>query len=391
MVPAGVQLHGRSAVLYTSATMLTRPYRLALGSIVLVLGFVCSASPLRARVDLPASLTDAEFWQLTEQLSEPNGYFRSDNFLSNEIGYQEVIPQLQERIRPGGVYMGVAPEINFTYIAALAPKMAFIVDIRRGNLHEHLLYKALFEMSTDRADFLSRLFSRKRPAGLNAASSVAELFDAYDQVTPAEPLFQENLASVLNWLTKHHRFSLRPDDPDGIEYVYREAFYKGGPSLDYSFGSQSGMGGRNTPTYEMLMEATDAAAKNHSFLADETTFKAVKDFESKNLLVPVVGDFAGPTAIRSIGKYVAEHGGTVVAFYLSNVEQYLVGEKWDAFCGNVATLPLNDTSTFIYSGRGAPGALSAGRPRGYMGRGPAGMGVSRTRLMQPETKSCAAR
>jgi len=139
------------------------------------------------------------------------------------------------------------------------------------------------------------------------------------------------------------------------------------------------------------MEATDATGKNHSFLADETTFKAIKDFESKNLLVPVVGDFAGPTAIRSIGKYVAEHGGTVVAFYLSNVEQYLVGGKWDAFCGNVATLPLNETSTYIYSGRGAPGALPAGRARGYMGRGPGGMGVSRTRLMEPETKSCTAR
>jgi hypothetical protein len=361
-----------------------RPSRLAAG--VLVLGLVCSAWSIGARVDLPASLTDAEFWRLTEELSEPNGYFRSDNFLSNEIGYQEVIPEIVGRIRPGGVYLGVAPEINFTYIAALKPRMAFIIDIRRGNLHEHLLYKALFEMSSDRADFLSRLFSRKRPDGLSTSSSPAELFEAYDRVAPTEALFKTNLESVIDWLTRHHRFTLRPDDPEGIEYVYREAFYLGGPTLDYSFGG--GMGGRNTPTYEQLMQATDGNGKNHSFLSSEQTFAWIKDFESKNLLVPVVGDFGGPTAIRAVGTYVKEQGGTVTAFYLSNVEQYLQGGKWESFCANVATLPLDETSTYIYSGRGAPGALG-GSGYGVYRRGPGGMGISRTRLMQPETTACA--
>ena len=61
--------------------------------------------------------------------------------------------------------MGVGPEQNFTYIAVTRPAIAFIVDIRRGNLDLHLMYKALFELSADRADFVSRLFSRKRPAG----------------------------------------------------------------------------------------------------------------------------------------------------------------------------------------------------------------------------------
>src|SRR5690349_127147 len=162
--------------------MLTRPHRLAMGTLVLVLGLLCSGSPLRARVELPAKLSDAEFWQLTENLSESNGFFRSDNFLSNENGYQEVIPELVRQIKPGGVYMGVAPEINFTYIVALKPRMAFIVDIRRGNLHEHLLYKALFEMSANRAEFLSRLFSRKRPSGLAPTATVPELFDAFELV-----------------------------------------------------------------------------------------------------------------------------------------------------------------------------------------------------------------
>src|ERR1051325_6352441 len=153
--------------------MLRKRTRSAIVLVALTLGALCAAPSIRARVDLPSKLSDADFWTLTEELSEPGGSFRSDNFLSNESGYQMVIPELVDRVKPGGVYMGVAPEINFTYITALKPKMAFIIDIRRGNLHEHLLYKALFEMSSDRADFLSRLFSRKRPAGLTASTSVA--------------------------------------------------------------------------------------------------------------------------------------------------------------------------------------------------------------------------
>ena len=72
--------------------------------------------------------------------------------------------------RPGGVYLGVGPEQNFTYIAALKPKMVFITDIRRGNLHMQLMYKALFELSADRAEFVSRLFTKKRPGGAHRRS-----------------------------------------------------------------------------------------------------------------------------------------------------------------------------------------------------------------------------
>ena len=121
-----------------------------------------------AAESLPERLTDKAFWQLVDDMSEPNGYFRSDNFLSNELAFQRVIPELQSTLPAGGVYVGVGPEQNFTYLAALHPKIAFIVDIRRGNLHEQLLYKAFMELSSDRADFLSKLFARPRPEGLSA-------------------------------------------------------------------------------------------------------------------------------------------------------------------------------------------------------------------------------
>src|SRR5437762_2534349 len=125
----------------------------------------------RASEPIPSQLADDAFWKMVTDFSEEGGYFRFENFLSNELGFQYVIPGLKETTKPGGVYMGVGPEQNFTYIAGLQPKLVFIIDIRRQNMLELMMYKACFELSPDRADFLSRLFSRKRPTRLNTEST----------------------------------------------------------------------------------------------------------------------------------------------------------------------------------------------------------------------------
>src|SRR3954468_11267940 len=69
-----------------------------------------------AESTLPARLTDREFWRLSTSASEPNGFFRSDNLTSNEMLFQHVIASLVARTKPGGVYLGVGPEQNYTYI-----------------------------------------------------------------------------------------------------------------------------------------------------------------------------------------------------------------------------------------------------------------------------------
>ena len=312
---------------------------------------------------LPDKLSDAEYWALIERLSEPGGNFQSDNLVSNEIYKQTIIPDLVTITKPGRVYLGVGPEQNFTYIAALKPRMVFIIDVRRGNLHTHMLYKALFEMSKDRADFVSRLFSKKRPDGLTTKSTAQEIFTALAGVETSEPLYKENLAAIQAHLTKAHEFPLSKDDLAGIEYVYYN-FYWFGPSITYSSSSGGSGRGGNSVDYQRLMLADDGAGANRSFLATEDNFTFMKTLETKNLLVPVVGDFGGPKAIRAVGTYLKERDAVVSAFYLSNVEQYLQRNGlWYSFCGNFARLPLDDSSTFIYSdgrvggGRGGGGGL----------------------------------
>src|SRR5690349_15170949 len=203
---------------------------------------------------------------------------------------EPAIPERRSVAKPGRVYMGVGPEQNFTYIAALKPAMAFIVDVRRGNLDLHLMYKALFELSKDRVDFASRLFARKRPEGLTAASSANDIFAALATAETNESLFAENLSAVVDLLTKTHHFALAPDDVPGIEYVYRN-FQTYGPGLTYWMGGRGGGFGRNSPSYADLMVSTDESGQPRSYMASEENFTTLKELESKNLLVPLVGNF----------------------------------------------------------------------------------------------------
>jgi hypothetical protein len=307
---------------------------------------------------VPVRLSDQEFWQLIDDVSEPNGSFRSDNLLSNELQFQLVVPELTRVVKLGRAYLGVGPEQNFTYIAALRPSIAFIVDVRRGNLDLHLLYKAIFELANSRADFVGLLFSKPRPAGLNTRSSAKAIFEAYASVAMSDRLFVETMARVRDRLSTAHAFALSEDDVRGIEFVYR-AFAMFGPGIKYSPLGLNG--GTVQPTYAELMAATDGLGQAQAFLATEDRFLYVKNMESRNLIVPVVGNFAGPKTIAAVGAYLARMGATVSAFYLSNVEEYLRRDGlWGDFCANVAALPHDASSTFIRSTRASSGVPADG-------------------------------
>ena len=160
---------------------------------------------------LPPRLSGQEFFTLMTELSEADGFFRSDNLVSNELFMQRVIPELIQVVKPGGVYLGVGPEQNFTYIAAVKPAMAFIIDVRRGNRQLHLMYKALFELSSDRADFVSRLFSLKRPARLDRSTSVQDIFAAYADPRLRSPeLYKQNVGAIKRFFTRKDGPGLSP-------------------------------------------------------------------------------------------------------------------------------------------------------------------------------------
>ena len=323
-------------------------HRLIVAVALLSLAFAAGG---RVRAAEDAQLSNEAFWHLITDFSEAGGFFRFDNFISNEALFQHVLGRLKETTKPGGVYLGVGPDQNFTYIVALRPRIAFIVDIRRQNMLEHLMYKALIELSADRAEFLSRLFARQRPENIGPESTPEELFKAFRNVPAELDLFFANLDAIKIQLKERHGFKLSAEDEASIQYIFR-AFYVGGPNLTYVGPVTPRFAVRNRmPSYADLMMQNDGEGQNHSYLSSEDNFGILKDLEQRNLIVPLIGDFAGPKTIRAVGTYLKQQNAAVTVFYLSNVEQYLFqqNDEWSRFYQNVATLPLDPNARFIRS------------------------------------------
>jgi hypothetical protein len=364
---------------------------------------------------IPDRIADSTYWRMITEFSEPSGSFPSENFVSNETEWQTIIPSALQLVKPGDVYLGVGPEQNFTYIAAFRPRIAFITDIRRQNLIQHLMYKALFELAPTRAEFLTKLFSRTPPPGLSAASTPTELVAAFARPAPDSLLGAQTLGAILDQLVKRHGFALTKDDSATIRAVFG-VFFSMGMEISYSSRSRNsfppgsvlyGTGNTvtmqfsgTTTTWRMMPDSTgtlrafrdsagvltrdtsfsglpmpmngtfsmrmasgsgfatfgsllttdDGATVNRGWLATEANYQWLREFQQRNLLVPVVGNFGGDKALRAVGGWLKERGARVGAFYTSNVEQYLFQDGIAGkFYGNVATIPTDSMSIFIRS------------------------------------------
>jgi hypothetical protein len=316
--------------------------RVRTGSVVVAALFalLLAASPQvfsQSAATLPAQLSDAEYWKMITDFSEPGGAFQLEIITSNETSYQSIMPELMRMARPGGTYFGVGPEQNFTYIAALQPKIAFIFDIRRDMMLEHLMYKSVFEMSATRIEFVSNLFSRKAPPGLTDASSVQAIFQAFSRVPADATLAGDHLREILVSLKTTHGFTLTAADENRIRAIYLTFAREGVLNFSSSYMS---------PGYSGLMTLTDRNGKNWSFLASGDNYARVRAMHQKNLIVPLVGDFGGPKALRMAGQYLKDHGAVLNVFYLSNVEDYISG-VWAQYLNNIASFPRDPSSLLV--------------------------------------------
>lgn len=293
------------------------------------------------------SLTAAEFSRLSREFSEDPGYFRSDNFTSNETSYLHIVDKLKERGATGGAYIGVGPEQNFTYIAKIRPQIAFLVDIRRQAIIQHLMYKAVFQLSPTRPQFLAKLLSRPLPkqGGPGPESPVSEML-AYFSKTPAdEKAYLANLAEIRKTIIEEFQFPLTDGDQKSLEYVYRNFRDDG---LEISYQMEGSFGNGYFPTLQEIISETDLNGKQGNFLVSTDDYEFVRNMHRKNLIIPVVGHFEGKKALVAVGDYLRKNGYSVTAFYTSNVEQYLFGgDSFSLFAANVKKLPINEKSLFI--------------------------------------------
>jgi hypothetical protein len=187
------------------------------------------------------------------------------------------------------------------------------------------------------------------PAENGAQLSIDRMFSLLSGSKADPRLLNQNIAQIKDLLQKTHGFALTPGDSRTIDTI-ATAFYRGGPDAHLTTYGTS---------FRLLMMETDAQNRNRNFLTSDPNYQFVRQMQQKNLIVPVVGDFAGPKAIRAVAGYVRDHGAEVTAFYVSNVEEYIASPQsvWTSYCRNIATLPVNPSSTFIRFGRSGRGSF----------------------------------
>lgn len=301
-------------------------------------------------VQQPAApaLSDSAFAALVARISEPGGYFDSDNLISNESSYLHVLGAMRRLGVSGGAYVGVGPDQNFSYIAQVHPRIAFIIDIRRDNLLQHLLFKALFEMARNRVEYLALLTGRAVPNDVASWNrrSIADIVEFLEKAPP-DPDQYETARSVVRSKLRRYGIPLTPADLETVGRIH-QAFFDAG--LELRFTSLGRAPRPYYPTLRSLLLERDLTGKQLSYFATESAFQFVKALEARNLVVPVVGNLAGDHALREIGKVVKERGEKISTLYVSNVEFYLMREgTFDTFAATVRTLPRDSRSVIIRS------------------------------------------
>jgi hypothetical protein len=298
-------------------------------------------------------LPAAEFARLIQDLSEEGGFFPSDNFTSNEDSYLTILDQLKRQGAAGGAYIGVGPEQNFTYIAKLRPRIAFIVDIRRQAMIQQLMYKAIFHLAPTRAEFLSLLLSKPLKAKAPGTKDSIEDMVAYFSGVPADDQwYAKNLSAIRNAIRQDFLFPLSRDDGECLEYIYRN-FRLQGLGIGYDVNGDPNQRFGRLPTLKDLLLQKDLHGKPGNFLAGTEDYNFVRNLQNRNMVIPVVGDFGGEKALAAVGEYLRKNKYRVTAFYLSNVEIVLFDFEqrslFPEFVRNVKSLPTDDRSLFIRS------------------------------------------
>ncbi|MDX1393674.1 MAG: hypothetical protein R3195_04765 [Gemmatimonadota bacterium] len=288
------------------------------------------------------------FAQTVSALSGPGGYFDTDNLISNESSYLHAISDLRAAGIRGSAYLGVGPGQNFSYIAEIDPEIAIIVDIRRDNVLQHLIYKAAFEASVTREQYLAILLGR--PAPSDPAELAEAPIEAILEGIEASPSTEASRTTARREVLERIRgfgFSLVDGDLETVGRFHDEMIAYG---LDLRFRSHGRAPQFYYPTLRRLILEVDREGEAVSYLSTNERFQRVRQLQLDDRIIPVVGDLAGDVALPAIGAFLTERGLSVSAFYTSNVEYYLFGRRtFGRFVENLRILPLTDESVIIKS------------------------------------------
>lgn len=299
-----------------------------------------------------AAAAAGSFAATVARLSEPGGYFDSDNLISNERSYLHALDALDRLGVRGGAYVGVGPDQSFSYIARVRPAVAFVVDVRRDNLLQHLLFRALFAAAPDRLTYLALLTGRPVPD--DAAAWRERPVEALVAHLDASAPTAASTAAARAAVERGVRASGVPLGEAELATVRRihDAFVAEGLDLRYT---SHGRPPRATyPTLRDLVLERDLAGRRASYLAREADYQFLRRLQAADLVIPVTGDLSGAHALPAVGAEIRRRGLAVTVLYTSNVEDYLMRDgRFEAFARTVAALPHDPRGVIVRSYFGA--------------------------------------
>ncbi len=288
-------------------------------------------------MDVVFPARDQSFARVVAGLSEPESGRPADNLVTNEDSFARVADDLERLAPEGGVYLGVGPDQNFTYIARSRPRLSFVLDFRRRNALLHLAHKALFALAPDRASYLARLTARP-PRPMPDDPTADDLIAAFEGVEMDRGRLDATIAEAAGFL--------RPlavigdaEWPELATILARLA----GPGMNARFLALP-----MYPTFGRLIRSKDRSGRPAHFLAREPWYRAVHDAQLGDRVIPLVGDFAGPTALPALAAWLRARGLAISAFYASDVEFFLLRSgRFAAYAANLARLPWAEGAVLI--------------------------------------------
>jgi len=284
-----------------------------------------------------SNLSNKEFENAMNDISEKDpGTYVTSNRVHNEGSYLQVpFTSLLKLDIQNKAYIGVATDQNYSYIAKLKPGIAFIIDIQRPVMLQHLLYKALFTMAESRVDFARLLLNR-------TGNSIDEIIDSKESKEKTE--VEKTAEKIITLLDKDYGIDLSEEDKRIIKEIYLD-FYLNGAYIT------CGTGPGNVPFKELIRQTDTSGQKGHYLWSDED-FAFLKNMSEKNLIIPLVGDFAGTKCISELGKWLKKRKLKVGIFYTSSVE-YWIGERknnfavWSIWISNLKALPWSENAVIV--------------------------------------------
>lgn len=291
---------------------------------------------------------DTSFAATVRRISEPGGFFDSDNLISNETSYLHVVTRLRDLGVSGGAYIGVGPDQNYSYIAVIRPSIAFLIDIRRDNALQHLMYKALFARSRNRMEFLCRLLGRRLPSDIGRWSGrPVDAILAYMDTTALDSAAaaRERRATLVQAAS----YGIPLDARDRATILrFHEEFMREGLELRFSSYGRSNRSAY--PSFRSLITARDLAGGMTGFLASEDAWRLIKTMHAADRIVPIVGNLGGDHAFPALAAELRARGVRLSALYVSNAELYMWRDGvFPQFARTVLAMPMDERSVVIRS------------------------------------------